>query len=194
MAGLIPENPATPAYEPLGPLLAAVLDCAARSLSLGVARALVMPGNSVVHDDCCEGQLWTRVVSVVGASALAVPAMQPCLPLYQVRFGVGVLRCAHTVDDDGNAPTPAEMTADAFQSFQDRADLVRALTCCVPDLEAVKPYKKSMKIEDWLPGTIQGGCLDSEITFTLNMPLCPGCDEDYDQTSPDMDPTPGVPA
>jgi len=180
---LFPETPATPAYEPIGPLVAAILDCVVRSLSVQVGRAPVMPGNSIVHDDCCDGQAHVRVISVVGSSALSVPSLQPCLPLYQVRLGIGTVRCAHVLDDDGNAPTPAEMTADAFQQYQDRADIVRALVCCVPNIEVFKPYVKTMRIEDWLPDTISGGCIGNEITMTFSMNLCSDCTEDYDQTS-----------
>lgn len=179
--GLLPEEAATPAYEPLAPITSAILDCVVRSLSKQVGRALVMPGNSIVHDDCCDGQAWVRVISVVGSSALSNPAMQPCLPLYQVRLGIGVARCAHTIDDDGLAPTPAEMTADAFQTFQDRADIVRALICCVPEIELMKPFLKTIRVEDWLPDTISGGCLGSEISMTFSMDLCSNCNDGYDQ-------------
>ena len=121
------------AVEVLGPFLAQWLVCVEESLTKPVGRALVMPGNSVVWDDCCQGQLWIRIVSIVGSSALSKPAMQPCAPVYRVRVGIGVIRCAHTVDDNGQIPTPAQMTADAFQTFQDRAAFMAAINCCIGD-------------------------------------------------------------
>lgn len=161
------------ATDRLGPILAAMLSCAENHLSEPVGRVVIMPGNTVVYDDCCEGQLWARIISIVGASGLARPAMQPCLPLYQVRVGLGVVRCAHTVNDQGRPPTPAEMAADAFQTFRDRADLVEAIVCCIDDLAEVE----TLRIEDWLPSGADT-CVGGEITITFNHVLCTPCPEE----------------
>lgn len=165
------------ATEVLGPLLAGWLAAVEARLTAPVGRATIMPGNSIVEDDCCEGQLHIRIVSIVGASALSRPAMQPCLPLYQVRVGIGVTRCAHTVDDAGNAPTPAEMAADALQTYQDRADIVEAIVCDIwPEIRDHAGLA-TLRIEDWLPTTVQGGCVGGEITLTFGHILCTPCEE-----------------
>lgn len=166
------------AQDVLGPLLVQMLNCAKSHLSDPVGRVVVMPGNSVVYDDCCAGQLWIRIISIVGASALSQPAMQPCAPLYQIRCGLGVVRCAHTVNDQGKPPTPAEMAADAFQTYRDRADLTETIACCYGAILDTRgdSSPKSLRIEDWLP-TAADVCVGGEITFTFNHILCAPCDD-----------------
>ena len=165
------------AVDYLGPMMSAWLMCVKDHLSKPVGRALVMPGNSVVWDDCCDGQLWVRIISIVGVSNLSNQATQPCNPLYQVRVGIGVLRCAHTVDDAGRIPTPAQMTADAFQTYQDRADMVEAIVCCISPLVEEDHRMGTLRIEDWLPLGVDGGCVGGEITVTVNSILCTPCEE-----------------
>lgn len=162
-----------PAVNTLAPVLASLLCCVEENLSEPVGRALVMPGNTVVWDDCCDGQLWVRIVSLVGSSAMSTPAKQPCVPLYQCRVGIGVVRCAHTVDDHGMAPTPAEMTADSFATYQDSLDVIQAVNCCFAEQEIVQ----TLRIEQWLPVGPQGGCVGGEVSITFNVNLCQPCPE-----------------
>lgn len=166
------------ADEVLGPLLAKWLTAAEKRLEKKPGRATVMPGNNVVWDDCCDGTLWIRIISIVGSSAMSRPATQPCYPLYQVRLGLGVIRCAHTVDDNGVAPTPGEMASDAFQTFRDRRDLVQTIVCDIaPDVES-RGDMQALRIEDWLPQGPQGGCVGGEITLTFSHILCTDCPEE----------------
>lgn len=166
------------AQNRLAPIVAQVLALAETHLTVPVGRATVMPGNTVVQDDCCDGQLWVRVVSIVGVSGLSQPASQPCTRLYQVRLGIGVDRCAHTVNDQGIPPTPGEMTADAFQTYQDQADLVEAWVC------SIFPYLMNLnsagaaKMEDWLPRPVDGGCVGGELDITFNWVMCTPCPPD----------------
>ena len=152
-----------------------MLDAVETHLTQPITRSVVMPGNTIVEDTPC-GQLHVRLISIVGSSGLSKPSMQPCLPLYQVRIGVGVARCAHVVDDGGNPPTPGEMAYDAFQTFQDRADIVEALVCTISQFEEVN----TLRIEDWLPSGPQGGVVSGEQTFTFNHVLCTPCPEEDD--------------
>lgn len=154
----------------IGPHLAALLECVRKNLSCTVGRVVVMPGNMIVEDDCCEGQLHVRLVSVVGSSAMTNPRIQPCAPLYQCRVGIGVTRCAHVVSDAGIAPTPAEMTADAFQTYQDMIDIVQAVNCCFAAYESVG----ALRIEEWLPTPVST-CVGGEVTITFSLNLCQPC-------------------
>lgn len=168
------------AHEPIGPLLAQWVEATRGHLTNRVNRTLVMPGASVVEDDCCEGggQLHIRVISIVGVGALSNPNSQPCNPLYQVRVGLGTRRCAHTVDDNGVPPSPAEMTADALLLLQDRADLMEAIVCSIAPTFHDRNDIATLRIEDWLPSNILGGCMGTEITFTFNQVLCAPCPEE----------------
>lgn len=170
------------AAELLGPRLARWLEIVESHLTYPVGRAVIMPGNSVVWDNCCDGQLHIRVISVVGSGALSRPAGQRCVPLFQVRIGIGVTRCAHTVDDSGDIPTPAQMTADAFQTFQDRADIVAALTCQISDEFENDNTLGGLQIGDWLPTAVQGGCVGGEVTVVYNQNMCTPCADDHEET------------
>lgn len=153
------------ADEPLGPILLEILTCAQENLTNPVALVTITPGNTVAWDDCCEGELWARVVSVVGASSMSNPRLQPCAATWQVRFEVGVIRCAHVVDDAGNIPTAAQMTADALATYQDRADLTYALMCCVPGIPGIQ----DLQVGDWLPQGPEGGCVGGTLTSTFTL-------------------------
>lgn len=161
----------TDAVSIIGPGMTVLLDTIEAGLRTPVARKLVMPGNQVVWDDCCEGQLAVRVVSLVGSTAMAKPAMQPCAPLWQVRAGISVMRCAHVVNDQGNAPTAAQMTADAFTTYRDFEDIVQALSCDF----AANEWVFTLRIEQWLPTPVEGGCMGGEVTATFQMSLCQPC-------------------
>ena len=161
------------AQDRLGSLMALMLGCAERHLSRPVGLATVVPGNAVVWDDCCNGQLWTRIISIAGASTSLKASGSPCLPLYQVRVGMGVIRCAFTVDEQGVPPSAAQMTADAFQTYQDLTDLVEAINCCIRPTEAIE----TLRIGDWSPLGPNGGCVGGELTLTFNHALCTPCEE-----------------
>jgi hypothetical protein len=167
------------ATDPLSPLLPNWIECISDHLTTPVERVTMMPGSDIVWDVCdCGGQLWIRVVSIVGAAALSEPAGQPCAGMYQIRCGIGIVRCAHTVDDEGNPPTPAEMTADALQTFQDRADIIQGILCCIAPCIDEDYSMGTLRIEDWLPVGPQGGCVGGEVTITFNQVLCAPCPEE----------------
>jgi hypothetical protein len=166
------------AYDPLGPLLPKWVSAISKHMTKTCKRVTVQPGsNQPTWDDCCDGLLVIRVVSVVGSPALSVPATQPCYPVYQVRLGVMAVRCAHTVDDQGVAPTPGEMTADALQTLQDRADITEGILCEIAPEIADWSDGGTLRIEQWLPTIVQGGCVGGEVTFTFNQALCTPCPE-----------------
>jgi hypothetical protein len=159
-------------HSALGQALHAVLGCVHDALREPVGRVVVMPGASVVWDDCCEGQLWVRVVSVVGAGTLTKSAMQPCAPLYQVNLTVGVVRCAAVIDSQGNPPTPAVMTHDADTTLRDFADVVTGLVCCASKV----PEISALRVESWAPVGVDGGCVGGEVSASFRMALCSPCD------------------
>src|SRR5262245_23066536 len=99
-----------PGTDRMGPLLAEILDCGESNLTNPVALAVIPPGNTVAWDQCCDGELWVRLVSLVGSPALSQPRRQPCQAIYQARIEVGVIRCAHVIDDSGAAPSAEEMS------------------------------------------------------------------------------------
>lgn len=170
------------AYDAIGPLLESMLNVIQPHLTAPVNRAVLMPGNLIIEDDCCEsgGQLHVQLVSIVGASALSNPRLMPCAQMYQVRVKIGTRRCVHTLSDQGTPPLPIDMIRDVKAMMQDRADIMEAIICSVLPLLEADPAagEKSLRIEDWLPSNTGGGCQGGDITITFSHLLCTDCPEE----------------
>lgn len=159
-------------------VLGAALDAAAAALHPAVGRAFIAPGAEVAWDDCCGGQVWSRIVELVPAQAYANQAAsggfggavpQPCgVIMWQLTFAVGVLRCASTLDDTGVPPSPAVLTREANQITQDAADLAEAMQC------VLAPQTERLRMIRWDALGPQGGCAGGEWQVAVILPAC-GC-------------------
>lgn len=134
----------------------------------------IAPGQTVAWDNCCEngGQLYVRAVEVFptagpGASFPAIDSQQQCgVTLLAAQLAVGVIRCAHTIDDEGNPPTAAEMTADALGTTADMSILLDAIRCCFG------PQQRHFKLSNWTPQGVQGGCVGGEWNLFVAVSPC----------------------
>lgn len=159
--------------DSLGPRLERVLTAAETALtecSRPVGLVHLAPGAQVAWDNCCEdgGQLWVRVIEVYpsGRPFPARDSEQQCgLTTIAARVGLGAIRCAHVVGDNGIAPSAAQMTSDALGATADMSVLLGVLEC-----EVEKPYK----IDRWRPLGPQGGCAGGEWEFIIGLDWC-GC-------------------
>jgi hypothetical protein len=88
-----------------------------------------------------------------------------------VHIGLGVIRCAATVDDQGNAPPPEAVSADATEMLQDMSTLLSVLMCVVPGLSKVQ----QMKLDRWQPQGVEGGCHGGEWGVFLAIDPCLDC-------------------
>lgn len=156
-----------------GPILSTALVCAREGLTVPAGRVLVSPGGEVAWDACCDGQLWTRLIELapMGASTntsfTSASVNAPCgVLMWQAVVGVGVLRCAAVVNDAGDAPTPAVLTAEALAVTQDAADLAAALQCCLA------PQVSKLRMVRWDPLGPEGGCVGGEWQVTLLVDNC----------------------
>lgn len=118
-------------------------------------RVALYPGAEVAWDTCevnsmgDNGQLWANLmptVNIVNEGSCATVTFQA---------EIGIVRCAATVDDDGDPPSPGEVAADALQQAEDADAIWRALSCCDARSEAVR----SMVLTSWRPVGPQGGCV-----------------------------------
>lgn len=154
--------------DPLGQAMQQMLPLAEALLAPEVGRAALYPGAEVAWDDCCDGQLWLRVVDVVPSGLDQRPSANPCPPpMWRVTFGLGVLRCVGVVDDNGDAPSPARLTADTLQSTADRAALARAIQCGFGEILGRVTFVR------WLPLGPMGACAGGEWLFTGLVGNCP---------------------
>lgn len=142
--------------------LADALAVAAGALSPAPARAAVVPGLPV-WDECCSGFVWTRLIGL--APGPGQTRNRPCPGLWNLTMGVGVLRCARTVDDSGRVPSAAEITADAMAVHTDLEDIHSALKCWMP----------ALNLDGWAPLGPDGGCAGGEWTCVGTVDLCRDC-------------------
>ena len=153
--------------------LSELLRCAAASLDPPADRELIVTGEFANWDECCAGQVWSRLASVetLTTPKLGHSPQLPCRRSWVVNAMVGVLRCATSVDNSGRLPSPAAVTADSMQVVADQAALLNAVHCCVPDLPGVL----AIELDRWQSLGPDGGCLGGEwsLTLTVQTDDCP---------------------
>lgn len=145
--------------------LAVVLDSylndAKAGLTLKPARIVRVPGQEVVWDDCCDGQLHIRVISMDplvrrphSAAGIACDVIG-----FTVALGLGVVRCAATLNDQGQAPSPKQINDDNQQMLLDMSELQSVMLCSPHTYDVLR----------WQPLGVTGGCHGGEWTFTVRV-------------------------
>lgn len=121
------------------------------------ARVIALvPGTQVVWDSCEDGQLTGRLASMVPVSS----TNQRCQIDYWLSTGeITLLRCALSIDDQGRAPSPADLKAEAAESLADTDLLLKAV--------ARQPWVDA--IVSWAPLGPSGGCKGIQVTFTFKL-------------------------
>ena len=126
----------------LGGLLAAIMDTALQTLAAELAgtvsgpigHTFLVPGTAVAADWCCPGdcasgpcgQAWVRLVQLYPTRVFPAPdATWSKVPSVDsaIQLELGVLRCVAGLGENGEAPAPEEMTADAIAALDDAAAL-----------------------------------------------------------------------
>lgn len=157
-----------PSRDRAGQLLTVALACVADVLDPPVGRAVLAPGSAVAWDDCCDGQVWVRLISLVPKPD-PTGLSTPCGPsIWVATLGIGVVRCVATVDDQGYAPPASALITDTLQMTADMTALSEAIQCCL----APQTGKTSML--RWEPSGPEGGCAGGEWTITVLIDNC-GC-------------------
>lgn len=134
------------------------------------AKSFVCDSTAVPADDCCNGIAWVRVVNIVPTNGDGEPyrtmANAPTpVPGHSIFLEFGVMRCTPILDEQGNAPDPAEYTAAALQAAADRQQMRLALLCDLPaDIIAINADGQIPG--NWTPldaGGCGGGYMTTEI-------------------------------
>lgn len=160
------------AEELLGCLCAALADS-----GNPVCQCCLHPGLATPMDFCdcaCSaggnGQAWVRVGRIYPAGA-RFPAQSfdadPCkINSWGVELIMGVYRCVHTLDDDGQPPSCDQVTSDTELILADAAAM-RAAICCFggdPDRQAIAA--------EWSPIGPNGGCAGGVQSITVQFYDC----------------------
>lgn len=162
----------------VGPTMEALLACSEAALEDAgrpVSRSSLVPGRDVAWDNCCGdgntgGQLYVRAVT--GFPSGPFPQHNTSTkcdaPFRAWQLAVGVIRCTPTIDDQGNPPSAAALTANTLGVMEDAHALETAIKCCLREA----PRVQGVILVAWTPQGPQGGCVGGEWTVWVNLPAC----------------------
>lgn len=170
----------TPAVPQYWPLLTRLRECLCLNLAATVggspARCCVVAGNAVALDDCCDGTAWVRFEQIEGSDLDAFPGPSNLQStgscgqtIAAITVGIGVMRCASTMDEDGNAPDCAALEHEALIMASDIDALFKTAHCCADEAQGVI----LSSIGQYSPQGPQGGCVGGELQIVFGIELCP---------------------
>lgn len=134
------------------------------------AIQFLAPGAQVAWDNCCEdgsgssgGQLWVRAVNVYPGFPRQENDLKCAPRLYTAVLEVGVVRCAHTLDDQGNPPTEQEMTEDTTRIMEDMEDMLSGMN---------ENFDWAHIVGQWVPVGPDGGCAGGQWSVSVRLQPC----------------------
>lgn len=140
-----------------------LLDCV--ELDPIACRTVIHPGPNVPFDVCSkgasgsDGQLWVSVDAITPGWPQPAGTPTSCTQQLTVTWSLGVVRCAATVDDAGQAPPATAVAADQAQQMADADALWTAVACCWPT------SGRDLIIDRWDAIPPDGGCVGGVWTF-----------------------------
>jgi len=160
----------------------ALLGCAEDALeAAGVPACRVVwhPGADVPWDACgvadggAEGQLAVAVERVFPSEQFPqeTAGAHRCHPNgFGANMVLTLLRCAATVTDQMEAPSPEAVTADAEKVSRDRDLMLQAILCCLFGEDADPGV---FRLGGWEPLGPNGGCVGGRWRIQVALPACP---------------------
>lgn len=125
----------------------------------------VAPGVAPAWDDPCGGQIYGRLAQI-SPGAEKVPGAAgsiPCrVPFLVLTLAIGVVRCAHTLDDRGRAPKVELVFEDGMEMIDDMVAVQAAL---------LHPDAPTRSLVGWNPLEEEGGAHGGEWLFTVRLDL-----------------------
>jgi len=165
-----------------------LLDCACEALGDPAIspygcpdRACVYNGGVIVaFEDCCLGQLWVSwgrtYPTLTFPTELGDPDLvRACLANgthLATDFEVGIIRCAPTMDEQGNPPSCEAISDSALQMHYEARVILRAITCCLQEWNADNTRPRYGIWRDQVPAGDAGTCVGSVLRVTIAEPLC----------------------
>lgn len=119
----------------------------------------VVPGNQVIWDDCCKGQLTARLVSLTPVLTGGSSITQCGIKWWQAVGEITLVRCAATLNDNGSAPKPGVLLAEGRDALKDTDTIIKSI--------GTQDWIQS--IGGWTPAANTGGCRGISITFNFNL-------------------------
>lgn len=150
-------------------------------------RVSLVPGVEAVDDVCCkccaedgseaDGQAWVRVARIFPTGRFPAPMMERsnCVHEWAAVIELGIVRCMHTMSDDGSPPCADDLDSDALKTLRDAA-ILRSVVDCVgrelfDECSAFVPG-------EWTPRGPAGGCGGGTMSVTVSFRHARGCTDD----------------
>lgn len=151
-----------PEWEALAPCAAGLISganlvadhCCAQETSYGAGQA-------------CEGQLTVRVGNCYPTKVFPEPwtgAMPPCGTSWAVELEIAVMRCALTMDESTNPPSPPTMAAEmevADRALGDMGLIRHTMT------DFARGRDQALVLGQYVPMGPDGGCVGGAVTCTF---------------------------
>lgn len=147
----------------LATLLRDALQVAMSDADASPVRISFSPTSATPIDICCDdgegdGQAW---VSWINAKPIVTQgsAYTPCGLETEILFVLGISRCGHTIEDNGEIPTADELNGDFEKLTRDFQILRRALLCLFIPESGLD--KGAYRLGDYDVHPLRGGCVVS---------------------------------
>jgi hypothetical protein len=134
-------------------------------------RTVLSPGLNIAWDTCgsgCgdgqDGQLWANITTMAAENQGG-----NCEQIIWTA-DVGIVRCAATVQDDGNPPPILAEEHDAWQQAADSDSIRNAIRCCEPRPDSIR----DVELVTWTALGPDGGCVGGAWTIRGILESC-GC-------------------
>jgi hypothetical protein len=163
---LLAESPIAVAEVMMNRALAAL---EANPLSEPIVESYVIMGE-LAFDNCC-GVLAAAPFATFKSSVFpqrVVNMTDPDLSLLCVDIIIILLRCAPAIDDQGNPPSPADMSAAFTQASHDAAVIYDAMLAPMPE-----GWERA-SLEQEFTGA-EGGCIAIDTRMTVGLPQTDWC-------------------
>lgn len=154
-------------------IVKAVTTALAASPGGAVARASVVPGSAIAWDECdCEGSLMLAVNRHFRTRNFPQDASGTYTKCQDTKLVVdcslAIIRCVSGVDENGDAPTPEQLGADAATQGSDAFTVWEAAQCILSQME------QGVLITDYIINDQsytgpQGNCAGSELHFQFGL-------------------------
>lgn len=163
--------------EYLGPLLNDLLTAVESTLfecGRPVCRAFIDTSGAPPWDFCCDcgdgvGQLWVSVYEINHLNTTNAGTMR-CISQFEAQVTIGLLRCAWTQDDQGNAPAADDISLQSLDLLKDRVAINQAIICAWgqdvdPDI---------WELGSWASLGPEGGCVGGQVNLKIRFsdPRC----------------------
>lgn len=172
--------------EKLGEILMDLLnsvDAALVECGAAPCRVFLDVANDPPWDVCCQcadssiGQLWVTVTEIRNLNSTDAGIMR-CVGIFEADVSIGVLRCAVTMDDAGNAPDQDSVSMQTLGILRDRLAINQGIRCVfggILDDDGLPKYDSDdFTLGDWHSLGPRGACVGGRIDLTVRFadPKC----------------------